>query len=55
MVGVVAYGFDAVDEASTERFRFDFAERCTEPDQVRREVVRMAKQARGVLGVSAGG
>jgi putative heme iron utilization protein len=55
MITVDAWGFDTVDEASGERFRFDFAERCDEPDQVRREVVRMAKEARRVLGVASGG
>jgi putative heme iron utilization protein len=49
MVSVDAWGFDVIDHGSGERFRFDFRERCLDPEAVRIEVVRMAKEARATL------
>jgi heme iron utilization protein len=52
MTAVDEWGFDVHDRDSNERFRFDFSERITSPDEVRKAVVAMARSAREKLGIA---
>jgi hypothetical protein len=51
MTDLDPWGFGVTDEATGERFRFDFPARATTPDAVRAAVVAMAREARAKLGM----
>ena len=49
MIGVDARGFDVIDFATGERFRFEFPEPAHTPEAVRRHLVQLAREARARL------
>jgi putative heme iron utilization protein len=54
MIALDGYGFDVVDDAAGERFRFAFPERIGTPEGARKHFVQLARDGRAALAAAPG-